>query len=273
MRTPLLKITLSILMLLFTITVSAQTNGTLTFTFTEIAKTPTYPGNSQHVLAVWIQSNAGAFMKTKLRYAGNVTSDHLPTWAVNSGGTAANCLAAACNVVDATTGATRASWTTYTVSWDGKKGPAATATLQPDGVYKVAIQSTWNHGTTGTALTTYTFTKGASIDYQTPAANATFTNITLHWDPIVTSINEATVQNPVIEVYPNPTNGVFNVDYNNANTIKVINTLGVLVHETKLNELSQGTKSIDLSNFANGIYMITVSNEHGSSIHKVILNK
>ncbi len=273
MRIPLLKIILSAFILLFTITVSAQTSGTLTFTFTEIAKSPTYPGNSQHMLAVWIQTNAGAFVKTKLRYVGAVTNDHLPTWASQASCTSGLANNASCNTLDGTTGATRASWTTYTVSWDGKKGAAATGTLQPDGVYKVAIQSTWNHGTTGTALTTYTFTKGPSVDHQTPAANATYTNITLHWEPVVTAINEANSQNPLIEVYPNPTNGVFNVDYSNAKTIKVINTLGVLVHETKLDELSQGTKNIDLSNYANGIYVITVSNEHGSSIHKVILNK
>lgn len=252
---------------------TAQTPGTLTFTFTELAKTPTYNGNSQHVLAVWIQTNAGAFVKTKLRYVGGNTNDHLPTWASQASCTSGLANNASCNTVDGTTGATRSAWTTYTVTWDGKMGPAATGTLQPDGIYKVAIQSTWNHGTTGTALTTYTFTKGASVDHQTPAANTTYSNVVIHWQPSSTTNIDETTSNPEIVIYPNPSTGIFNVDYTNATKIKVINTLGVLVYETKIGELSQGTKNIDLSNYANGIYMITVSNDNGSSIHKVILDK
>jgi hypothetical protein len=264
MKKLLLKITTVVSALFFASTVSAQTAGTLTFTFTEASHATTYNGNAQHTLAVWIQTSAGVFVKTKLRYFGGGTSDHLPTWVSNS----------TSNVVDATTGATRSSWTTYTVSWDGKKGPAATATLQPDGVYKVAIQSTWDHGTAGTATSTYTFTKGAAVDQHTVANTTSFTNVNVKWTPsTVTGIDEAASVDPEITVYPNPTNGVFNIDYANATNIRVMNTLGVLVYETKIEELTPGTKNIDLSNFANGIYMIYVSNENGASIHKVIFNK
>jgi len=257
----------------------AQTSGTLTFTFTEVAKatSATYNFNAQHNLAAWIQNTTGTgtgtFVKTKLRYAGSGTNDHLPTWAVNAGGSAANCLAAACNTVDATTGATRSAWSTYSISWDGKKGAAATGTLQPDGVYKVTLQSTWNHGTGGTATTSYTFTKGPSIDHQTPAGSTTFTNIVLHWDPVVTNVSVNDVQNPEISVYPNPTNGTFSVDFTKTNNIKVMNTLGVVVYEEKFEQPTHGSKNIDLTNFANGIYMVIVSNEKGSSNHKLLLNK
>lgn len=275
MKKLLLKTTSIFVLTLAAISLKAQTSGTLTFTFTEIAKTPTYNGNSQHVLAVWIQTNTGAFVKTKLRYVGGGTNDHLPTW-----GAQASCqnptavTVGTCNTVDGLTGATRAAWTTYTVTWDGKKGAAATGTLQPDGVYRVVIESTWNHGTTGTALTTYTFTKGASVDHQTPANTANYSNVTLHWQPsTATGIEKNSFQRPEISVYPNPTNGIFSIDYYNASTIKILNTLGVLVYEAKLDELSHGTKNVDLSSFANGIYVITVSNDNGSSIHKVILNK
>ncbi len=166
------------------VNMAAQTAGTLTFTFTEVAKTPTYNGNFQHVLAVWVQTNAGTFVKTKLRYAGSGTSDHLPTWAANAGcASSANCLGGACNIVDGTTGATRSSWTGYTVTWDGCIGAAGTGTLQADAVYKITIQSTWNHGTTGTATSSYTFTKGPVADHQTPTANAYFTGVKLDWVP------------------------------------------------------------------------------------------
>jgi hypothetical protein len=259
---------------LSSITLSAQTTGSLTFTFTEIAKAPTYNGNSQHVMAVWIQTNAGGFVKTKLRFAGGGTSDHLPTWSVNAGGSAANCMSAAANVVDATTGATRASWTSYNVTWDGNIGPAGNGTLQPDGIYKVTLQSTWNHGTGGTAVTSFTFTKGPNQETQTPANTANYSNIFINWVPTApTGINESTLGNPEISVYPNPTSGIFNIDYTKATNIKVTNTLGMVVYDEKVQDPTSGAKSIDLSSFANGIYFINVSNDNGSSKHKVILNK
>ncbi len=273
------KISFVLSVLLYSFSMNSQTSGTLTFSFTEIpvATASTYQSTGKHVLAAWVQNTTGTgtgtFVKTKLRYAGNNTSDHLPTWAVNAGGTAANCLAAACNVVDATTGATRSTWTTYTSTWDGKKGATATGTLQPDGVYKVTLQSTWNHGTAGTATSSYTFTKGASVDHQTPAANATFSNVVLHWEPSALGVDESLVGNPVINIYPNPNNGSFNVDYSKVGNIKIINTLGEVIFEEKLDPLSEGTKRIDLSNFSNGIYFINVANNKGSLNHKVILEK
>ncbi len=272
MKKQLLKFFISSLAILCSVPFSAQTSGTLTATFTEVQKTPTYNGNSQHVLAVWIQSNIGSFIKTKRRYAGNGTNDHLPTWAANAGCmSSSNCLGSACDVVDGTTGATRSTWTTYTVTWDGNKGAATTGTLQPDGVYKVAIQSTWNHGSSGTTMQTYTFTKGATVDHQTPADNAYFTGVVLDWIPSPAGLNE--IKLPSLSIYPNPTAGVFNVDYTNANTIKVINMLGVVVYQENVDQLSSGTKNIDLSNFANGVYFINVSNNTNALNHKLILNK
>lgn len=251
---------------------AAQTNGTLTVTFTEVAKTPTYLGTPQHVLAVWIQTSAGGFIKTKRRYAGGGTADHLPTWAVNAGGTSGNCLATTCNTLDATTGATRSTWTTYTVNWDGKKGAAATGTLQADGVYKVAIQSTWNHGGTGTTMQTYTFTKGATADHQAPADNAFFTGVVIDWVPSVTGVSESE-NAPELSIYPNPTNGILNVDFKNATSIKVMNTLGDVIYDEKIVQSTEGSKKIDLSSYSNGIYFISVSNNEATSNYKIILDK
>jgi len=273
MKRLLLNLSFVVSLIGFTTKVTAQTAGTLTFTFTEVAKSASscYNFNAQHDLAVWIQTSAGAFVKTKLRYVGGGTSDHLPTWASNASCTGGNAISTTCNTVDGITGATASAWKTYTVSWDGKKGAAATGTLQPDGVYKVTLQSTWNHGTTGTATTSYTFTKGPNVDHQTPAANTTFSNVTLDWTPNTTGVQEIT--KPEVSVYPNPTNGIFNVDFYNAKTIRVLNTLGVVVYEEKVDQISQGSKTIDLSKFSDGIYMISVANEGGSSNQRIILNK
>lgn len=275
MKIKLLKTIISTVALCLASTINAQTTGTLTASFTEVSKSPTYNGSAQHALAVWIEDNAGVFVKTKLRYCcGGSTFDHLPTWSVNSGGTASN--ASTGNVVDATTGATKSSWGTVSVTWDGAKGPAGTGTLQPDGVYKFAIQSTWAHGTSGTATNTFTFTKGPSVNSQTITTNTTWSNIILTWTPstpTTTGIYNNSVQNSGITVYPNPTNGILTVDYKNTNNIKIVNALGVLVYEEKMETITSGTKSINLSNCSNGIYFINVSNEKGNVYQKVILDK
>lgn len=163
---------------LFTQTFNAQTSGTLTFNCTTIAHTG-FSG-TKNVLAIWIQTNSGAFVKTYYRYAGGGTSDHLPTWAVNSGGTAANCLSASCNIVGATTGATLNGAVTKSITWDGTD---LSGNQMPDGVYKVTIQETWNHGTSGTVTRSFSFTKGPNSDIQTPATDANFSNLSLQWIP------------------------------------------------------------------------------------------
>ena len=66
---------------------------------------------------------------------------------------------------------------------------------------------------------------------------------------------------------------MFNVDFKNVTTIKVLSALGAVLYEEKIEQLTSGTKSIDLSNFTNGIYFINVSNGTNSSNHKIILNK
>lgn len=74
-----------------------QTAGASTFTFTAVTKSPGYSG-TQNGIAGWIQTDSGLFVKTKMRNADSKTKDHLLTWAVNSGGSASNCLLSNCNV-------------------------------------------------------------------------------------------------------------------------------------------------------------------------------
>ncbi|CAN5363730.1 hypothetical protein BH10BAC1_BH10BAC1_02990 [soil metagenome] len=255
------------------ISLFGQTNGTLTFTFTQVAHSPCYTG-SKNVLAVWIQSSTGTFIKTKLRNVGSGTKDHLPIWAVNAGGTASNCLAATCNVTDATTGATLTSFGTKTIVWDGKNvAGAVNGVTVPDGVYKVTIQSTWNHGTGSTVTSSFVFTKGTVADSQTPANTADFTGITLNWVPDFTGVGDVAAADPEINVYPNPTTGLFNVDFKKATAIKFVNVLGEVVYEQKIDENSAATVTIDLANLSNGIYFVYVMDEDKSSKRKISLNK
>ena len=61
---------------------------------------------------------------------------------------------------------------------------------------------------------------------------------------------------------------------NDINNIKVINILGKVVYNEKVTQDSAGTtKRVDLSNLVNGLYIVSVTNDNGTSNYKVVLNK
>ena len=246
----------------------SQSPGLLTFTFTQLPHT-SYTGN-KNVMAVWIQSNTGTFIETRTRNVGNGTKDHLPTWAVNSGGSANNALGSGCNVVNATTGATYTSFTTRTVTWDGLD---ASGNMVPDGTYKITIQSTWDHGSSGTTTRSFTFVKGPTDDITTPTADANFSNISLQWIASQAGIDEAIVAETGVKVYPNPSqDGLFTVDYEKANSIVVYDVLGNKISEETLSSES-GSVVMDLSALESGFYFLHVTDGTKSSEHKVAINK
>ncbi len=177
-----MKNTAFILFLGLATSVLSQTQGSLAFSFTEVGKpaSATYQNLGKHVLAIWIQSDSGAFVKTLSRNVGNVTRDHLQAWAENSGGPATNAIAPKCNVVSATTGATLASFGPRSVNWDGTD---VNGVIVPDGTYKISIEETWNHGATNTVVRSFNFVKGPKIESQTPVSDANFDAINLVWSP------------------------------------------------------------------------------------------
>ncbi len=257
-------------LLLINITIDAQTVQSRTFTFTELSHASTYNGNAQHVLAVWVEQGtgtAGTFIVTKFRYVAGGTDDHLPNWAAKASCTGGIATSAGCNIATAVTGATLSAWqTNKTVTWDGKN---AAGTLVADGNYQFVVQSTWAHGTTGTAIRYFPFVKGPGAANPTFVADANFTAIT------ATLANPEFSIKPEVTIYPNPTNGIFNMEFkNDVNSIRVINILGKVVYFEKVAANStETTKRIDLSNLVNGLYIVSVSNDNGTSNYKVVLNK
>ena len=260
-----MKSTIFTIALFFSNLLCAQTQGTLTLTFTQTAHTA-YTGN-KNVLAVWVQTSTGTFVKTKARYAGNGTKDHLPTWAVNSGGMASNCLGASCNTVGATTGATLNSFATRTYTWDGTD---VNGNLVADGAYKITIESCWNHGNTSKATRSFTFNKGAAADVTNPTDDANFTAITVAWNPSGAGVEEvAPLQ---MNISPNPsTSGVFEVSFNKAKQIVVYNLAGEEILRVAVDQ--EQKKNINLSNQANGVYFIEVSDGKSSLKEKVIVRQ
>lgn len=263
---------------------NAQTAGTLTFTYTQ--PTPTSPSvtGGGNVYAVWIETAAGAFVKTKCRYVSGSTDDHLPTWGSKCG--CANSLAVAsttgCNTTDASTGTTRKASTTPTafgaksVTWDGKNVVGTTnGTTVADGDYKIWVESSWNDGPNNihNELIGFTFTKGPNEQTLTPAGDAKINTVTLHWLPTNMAVEENST--PVVAIYPVPSTGIFNIDMKNeVKSIRVFDLVGKTVYSQELNATNAAsTVQVDLSNLMDGNYVISLQNDNGVSNYEIILNR
>ena len=59
-------------------------------------------------------------------------------------------------------------------------------------------------------------------------------------------------------IYPNPSNAIFNIKINTNATIQLFDAMGKTV---KLDKITIGTSSLDLSNYSDGIYLIKITNE------------
>jgi len=247
----------------------AQTEGTLTFTFTE-----TVPGSSKNVLAVWIEDNSGAFVKTRMRFWGNGTNDHLPSWKSNSGQ----------NVVDAITGATRTASTTppafgeKTVVWDAKNVSGITV---PDGTYKVFVESSWNNpeppNGQHSAIINFNFDKSVEATHVTPTGNTNFKNISIDWIPANVSVQEVSL-NKFVSVYPNPSKGLVNIKFERPGQVSRIlvgNIYGEVVYQETINKEISDLKSLDLQQLPGGVYFVEVLfADHSDNFKtKIIISK
>lgn len=275
-----------LLICLFSANISAQTAGTLTFTYNQPQPTSPAPNAGvKNVYAVWIENAAGTFIKTKARYTSTSTDDHLPSWAAKSGCASTSvATGAACNVTDALTGATRTTSTSPTaygaksITWDGKNVVGTTnGTTVADGDYKIWIESSWvdsgsnNHQ----VVTSFTFTKGPTAVHLTPTSPSTYFNtVVIDWVPTALGVDVINAE-PAVVIYPVPSTGVFNLDFkNDVKNIKVYNLLGQTVYSENFGGNNATTsKQIDLSSLSNGNYVFSLTNENGTSNFEVILKK
>lgn len=85
-------------------------------------------------------------------------------------------------------------------------------------------------------------------------------------------VNE--VNQNYMKIYPNPSNGMININYEfkeAPNSIKVLDPIGKVVYRENLNALSANL-TIDLSEFAAGMYTVQIISDKGTTDKRIIKN-
>ena len=91
---------------------------------------------------------------------------------------------------------------------------------------------------------------------------------------LATDTKDATSMNNLITIFPNPTNGVFNVKLDayvdNNMVVEIYNSVGEVVKTVTVNS---NNADIDLSMYANGVYMVKVIADNQVATKAIVLNK
>ncbi|MCO5260106.1 MAG: DUF4465 domain-containing protein [Crocinitomicaceae bacterium] len=89
-------------------------------------------------------------------------------------------------------------------------------------------------------------------------------------DNLVTAPNDASVQSNTISsvsIYPNPANSILTIVTNEPTSIDLINAVGQVVKSTS----SNGKTTLTVSELPTGVYYVSMSNNSGKSIQKVVI--
>ncbi|MFK5855984.1 MAG: DUF2271 domain-containing protein [Bacteroidota bacterium] len=242
-----MKISISIILILFSLFTVAQTTGELLVTTT----TSETGGNfaPRNIVAIWIENEQGEFVKTLLAYA-QTRKTHLNTWqaTTTSAGTAYN-------TTDAITGATKSSHGTRECSWNGLDYNGLAVV---DGTYYVWMELT-DKNVTGN-YSSFVFTKDENPSNQTPEDVPSFSSISLVWQPTGVSVLEVSENN--ISIIPNQSNGFFSIAGDNIIDVEVRSISGRLISKSN-------SQAIDIRNQQAGIYLVIVQTKNTKIIRKV----
>ena len=242
-----------------------QTNGTMTFTVKTIAYTAQF--SPRHIIAIWVATGTGTWVKTR-KFMSQVTTyrQYLTNFKNATGSTY--------NSTDAITGATLQSHVTHTVTWDGKN---SSGTLVPDGTYRIYIEFT-SANATG-KLYYLEFTKGPDSLTLTPANQTNFQNISLTWAPSTIDVETTDREPDLITCYPNPFSGQVQLSINNSSGEvsspvvydicgKPVKTFpGIADGEVRITWDGKNNTGSDLPS---GIYFISVQKGTNKKLIKVI---
>jgi len=159
--------------------------------------------------------------------------------------------------------------------------PADTVTLQPSTLFPGASYY-WSNGSTDANLRLTT----TGIGYSSRTVNLKIKNVEgCEFSDTVTvifdfaacfGIDEYKTYSSV-NVYPNPTEGLINIDLEDAagfSELQIINPQGQVVYRKDLGDLSPGRSIIvaDLSKFPRGVYLLRAIHNRFIYVQKVVLN-
>ena len=82
-------------------------------------------------------------------------------------------------------------------------------------------------------------------------------------DPV--SVEENTSNN--MSIYPNPTDGILNIEVESMTRITIFNTMGQVVYD---NEVVSDKETIDMTQYNEGMYLLRVTTENGMMTEKVV---
>lgn len=244
------KIILLLIVCIHTGLISAQTTGTLDVQVTTSSTGGDY--EPRNVLAIWIEDNSGAFVKTLLAY-GETRRTHLNTWQASTSAAGSEY-----NTTDAITGATQSNHGTRIAQWNGTNYSGA---VMPDGQYNLRMELTDQNATGNTA--SFAITKGPTAQTLTPGNVPSFSSITVTWTPLSTAVNPDVTQSNTFVVYPNPGTGQFTVLGEGILLLEVKDLAGKTV------ALST-TPVIDLTALSKGVYLISITTEKATTVQKIM---
>ena len=227
----------------------AQTSGELSVTVTTSAT----PGNfaPRNIVAIWIEDDAGNFVKTLLAYA-QQRKTHLNTWQASTGAAGSEF-----NTVDAITGATRTSHGVRSCTWDGAN---FLGVPEPDGAYKVWMELT-DKNSTGN-FSSFIFEKGPDPVAFTPANVPSFSAISIQWTPAAPSLVSSTLFPDQYSIYPNPGDGLFSVS-GQIDSYEVRTISGEWIQ-------SGHGSTIDIRHLPNGVYLFVLETNKGTLVKKAL---
>jgi len=128
------------------------------------------------------------------------------------------------------------------------------------GTYYLEIDGVGNGTNASTGYTDYASVGGFIISGTTPK-------------PVGVKEESAISQ---FNIFPNPSNGAFNVTFNTAvkanYKVTVVNTLGQKIYEEALNSFSGSySKQLNLEQYGKGVYMINISDDDNSSTKRAVV--
>jgi len=137
----------------------------------------------------------------------------------------------------------------------------------PEGVYIMQIVFDDFESTPSEAINLTEGAIGGSVDFSIDVISKTVT-------PDPPNVYTAAVENlytPNLKIYPNPTNGLFTLEFETANiyVITIRDIAGrVLLHQSVTDQKTQ----IDISNYSAGTYLLTISNGKAQSTTRIVKN-